>query len=84
MSLLADEYRDRFGAWLDAALPDPLPERVAAFVLVLYEGGRTFDAQIAGTAGFDTTDSVWVRDQLFSSDSPPLRHFAIDSLRCRN
>jgi len=67
MSLLADEYRDRFGAWLDAALPNPLPARVAAFVLVLYEGRRTFDAQIAGTAAFDSTDSAWAHDPLFSS-----------------
>jgi hypothetical protein len=67
MSLLADEYHDLFGAWLDAGLPNPLPERVAAFVLVLYEGRRTFDAQIAGTAAFDATDSAWAHDLLFSN-----------------
>ena len=67
MSLPADEYRDAFGAWLDGTLPNPLPDGVAAFVLVLYEGGRSFDAQIAGTAAFDTTDSAWAYDRLFSS-----------------
>jgi hypothetical protein len=67
MSLLADEYRDAFGAWLDSALPNPLPARVVAFVLVLYEGERDFGAQITGTAAFDTTDSAWVHDPLFCS-----------------
>ena len=67
MTILAEEYRDRFGAWLDDALPNPLPARVASFVLVLYEGERTFDAQITGTAGFDTTGSSPSHDPLISS-----------------
>lgn len=42
-------YRDAFHAFMDRALSAEVPDDVIAFVLNLYEGEHTFDAQLAGT-----------------------------------
>jgi hypothetical protein len=63
----ADERREAFHGWLNGALPDHTEARAVAFILNLYEGTETFDAQIAGATRFDAVDRSWAADTTFSS-----------------
>ncbi|HEU4887972.1 MAG TPA: hypothetical protein VFV49_08810 [Thermoanaerobaculia bacterium] len=59
--------RAAFHEWLDRVLAGDLPSEVVGFVLHLYEGTSTFDAQLAGTTRFDPADPAWAQDEAWST-----------------
>ncbi|HYC88130.1 MAG TPA: hypothetical protein VEO54_02875 [Thermoanaerobaculia bacterium] len=60
------QYEKAFSAWLDRALSRSVPRPVAAFVLNLYEGVDTFDAEIAGAARLDRGHREVLSEERFS------------------
>jgi hypothetical protein len=64
---LPDTTRAAFQEWFDRILDNDIPHDVTAFVLHLYEGAATFDAQLAGTTRFDPTDRDWALDEAWST-----------------
>jgi hypothetical protein len=67
MSQLTSEFRTAFHAFLDRALAGGVPDDIVAFILNLYEGTETFDAQLAGSTRFESTSSEWPVDPAFST-----------------
>ena len=62
-----DSATTAFFQWLDQVLAEPISSVTAGYVLNLYEGVSTFDAQLAGTRRFDPADRNWAGDMTFST-----------------
>jgi hypothetical protein len=59
--------RHGFRKWLTRVLPDAPSTGAVAFILNLYEGAETFDAQIAAASHFDPDNREWAVDTILSS-----------------
>jgi hypothetical protein len=55
-----------FSAWLDDALSRRMPEDVRAFNFNLYEGERSWDVELVGTATFDPGNPSWACNAIYS------------------
>ena len=55
-----------FAEWLDAAMNRKLPPEVQAFSFNLYEAPQTWDIEITGAAAFESANTDWACDPLFS------------------
>lgn len=61
-----DQVAAEFNDWVDRIL-SAFPFDVAAYNFNLYEHERTFAVQLIGAARFDSDDSSWTCDEVFSS-----------------
>ena len=61
-----DQISRAFNDWADRILSEH-PIEVAAYNFNLYEHGHAFAIQLIGSTRFDSDDSSWACDELFSS-----------------
>ena len=61
------------GTWLDDVMQITIPDDVVAFCFNLYEDtNKTWTLELIGASSFDTNDSDWACDEVFTTRDNPL------------